>query len=316
MSEGYEERKYPEKSWSISRMKTLDSCQREYYYTYYGSHNGWIFNSTDEQKIAWRLKKLTNLWMCFGEVVHKQIRGIINICKKDKSKFMNANRFNEITLNELRGIIRESINKYNTKEWDEYPRGNMLQEYYYGGKISNETGEELKERLIQCVNSFYVSKTFEDILNEETIIIENDEDIFNSFNYEGLKLYSKIDLLYKSFDGYYVIVDWKTGKVSKDDKEQLLVYAWYVIQKYDVHYSKIKGRIEYLLDGNVEEIIFKCEDIEYIKAKVDKDLKIINYYLDDISLNKPKEKSVFEKTEKSYKCSQCKFRLICKNDND
>ena len=65
MSEGYEERKYPEKSWSISRMKTLDSCQREYYYTYYGSHNGWIFNSTDEQKIAWRLKKLTNLWMCF-----------------------------------------------------------------------------------------------------------------------------------------------------------------------------------------------------------------------------------------------------------
>ena len=33
MSEGYEERKYPEKSWSISRMKTLDSCQREYYYT-------------------------------------------------------------------------------------------------------------------------------------------------------------------------------------------------------------------------------------------------------------------------------------------
>ena len=26
MSEGYEERKYPEKSWSISRMKTLDSC--------------------------------------------------------------------------------------------------------------------------------------------------------------------------------------------------------------------------------------------------------------------------------------------------
>ena len=142
MSEGYEERKYPEKSWSISRMKTLDSCQREYYYTYYGSHNGWIFNSTDEQKIAWRLKKLTNLWMCFGEVVHKKIRGIINICKKDKSKFMNANRFNEITLNELRGVIRESINKYKTKEWDEYPRGYMLQEYYYGGKISKETGDE------------------------------------------------------------------------------------------------------------------------------------------------------------------------------
>ena len=254
--------------------------------------------------------------MCFGEVVHKKIRGIINICKKDKSKFMNANRFNEITLNELRGVIRESINKYKTKEWDEYPRGYMLQEYYYGGKISKETGDELKERLIQCVNSFYVSTTFEEILNNETIIIENDEDIFSSFNHDSLKVYSKIDLLYKSPDGYYVIVDWKTGRPSEDDKEQLLVYAWYVMKKYDIHYSRIKGRVEYLLEGHSEEIIFKSEDIEYIKAKVDNDLKIINYYLDDISLNKPKEKSVFEKTQKSYKCGQCKFRLLCKSDND
>ena len=314
MSETYQDRKYPEKSWSISKMKTLENCERDYYYTYYGSHNGWIYTSTDEQKIAWRLKKLTNLWMCFGEVVHKEIRGIINICKKDKTKFMNATRFNEITLNKLRNIIRESIHKYNTKEWDEYPKGIMLQEYYYGDKISKQIGNELKERLSQCINSFYVSKTFEDILKPETVIIENDEDIFSSINYNSLKVYSKIDLLYKDYDGYYVIVDWKTGKGSESDKEQLLVYAWYVIEQYNVHYSKIKGRIEYLLDGHAEEVIFKPEDIQFIKEKVSNDLKIINYYLDDAILNKPKEKEVFQKTLKNYKCSNCKFRMLCHED--
>ena len=61
MNSTYQERKYPEKSWSISKMKTLENCERDYYYTYYGSHNGWIYSSTDEQKMAWRLKKLTNL---------------------------------------------------------------------------------------------------------------------------------------------------------------------------------------------------------------------------------------------------------------
>lgn len=315
MSDTYQERKYPEKSWSISKMKTLENCERDYYYTYYGSHNGWIYTSTDEQKIAWRLKKLSNLWMCFGDVVHREIKGIINICKKDKTKFMNATRFNEITLNKLRNIIRESIQKYNTKEWDEYPKGIMLQEYYYGDKISKQIGDELKERLIKCVNNFYVSKTFEEILKEETIIIENDEDIFSSINYEGLKVYSKIDLLYKDYDGYYVIVDWKTGKISDGDKEQLLVYAWYVMEKYGVHYSRIKGRIEYLLDGHVEEILFKLDDIEYIKSKVLNDLKIINYYLDDISLNKAKKKEEFQKTFKTYKCVNCKFRMLCKDDS-
>ena len=125
-------------------------------------------------------------------------------------------------------------------------------------------------------NSFYVSKTFEDILKPETVIIENDEDIFSSINYESLKVYSKIDLLYKDYDGYYVIVDWKTGKASDNDKEQLLVYAWYVMERYSVHYSRIKGRIEYLLDGHAEEVIFKPDDLEFIKDKVSNDLKIIN----------------------------------------
>ena len=316
MNSGYERRKYPEKSWSISKMKTLNSCEREYYYTYYGSHNGWIFTSSEEQKISWRLKKLTNLWMCFGEAVHKQIRGIINLCKVDKSKIMNASRFNEVTLNQLRTIIKESINKYITNEWNEYPRGVMLQEYYYGNKISKSVGEELKEKLIQCSNNFYVSITFEDILKDEVVILENDEEVFSSFEYNNLKIYSKLDLLYKDLDGYYVIVDWKTGKASMDDKEQLLVYAWYVMQKYSVHHSKIKGRVEYLLDGYFEEILFKYEDIEYIKSKVENDLKIINYYLEDINLNKPKEKLVFEKTLKKYKCENCKFRLLCNNEID
>lgn len=315
MKDVYQDRKYPEKSWSISKMKTLNSCEREYYYTYYGSHNGWVYTSTDEQKIAWRLKKLTNLWMCFGDVIHNQIKGIINISKKDKTKFMSATRFNEVTLNLLRNIIRESIQKYKTNEWNEYPKGTMLQEYYYGDIISKQTGEELKERLNQCINSFYVSKSFEDILKDEIVILENDEDVFSSIQYNSLKIYSKIDLLYKDSEGYYIIVDWKTGKPSESDKEQLLVYAWYVTEQYGVHYSKIKGRIEYLLEGYSEELLFKNEDIEYIKNKVENDLKIINYYLDDINLNKAKEKTQFHKTEKTYKCQKCKFRLLCNADN-
>ena len=59
------------------------------------------------------------------------------------------------------------------------------------------------------------------------------------------------------------------------------------MEQYGVHYSRIKGRIEYLLDGHVEEVIFKAEDIRFIKDKVSNDLKIIDYYLEDIVLNKP-----------------------------
>ena len=86
------------------------------------------------------------------------------------------------------------------------------------------------------------------------------------------------------------------------------------MEQYGVHYSRIKGRIEYLLDGHVEEVIFKAEDIRFIKDKVSNDLKIIDYYLEDIVLNKPKEKEVFKKTLKNYKCINCKFRMLCDYD--
>lgn len=310
----YVDRQYPEKSWSISKMKTLDNCAREYYYTYYGSHNGWKHVSSEEAQLAWRLKKLTNLWMCFGEVVHNQIRGIMEQCKKRDPKFMDAQRFNHVALNQLRAVVRGSKEKYNTNEWNEYPKGVMLQEYYYGNEISKETGNELTERLEQCVNNFYVSKTFEEVLNTKAIIVENDEDVFNNFEHSGLKVYSKLDLLYIDVDGYYVIVDWKTGKYSESDKEQLLVYAWYVVQRYGIPLSRIKGRVEYLLEGQFEEVLFDNENLEYIKSRVDNDLKIINYYLIDTDINEAKEKSEFYKTESEWKCKSCKFRLLCKRE--
>lgn len=314
MNNNYIDRVNPEKSWSISRMKTLDNCAREYYYTYYKSHNGWKWTSDDECKLAWRLKKLTNLWMYFGEVLHTQIKGIIEQCKKKEPKFMKADRFNEIALNILRQLVKDSKEKYNTNQWNDYPSGNMLQEYYYGGEISKETGIELKDRLIQCINSFYISQTFEDILNTRAIIVENDEDVFSYFKYEGLKIYSKLDLLYIDEKGYYIIVDWKTGRYSDADKEQLLVYAWYVNEKYNIPFTRIKGRIEYLLEGYNEEVIIQYENIEYIKSRVINDLKIINYYLKDTENNEAKEKIEFEKTELKYKCTKCNFRLLCNGE--
>ena len=69
----FEVRKFPEKSWSISKMKVIENCYRQYYYTYYGSHNGWLQDNNNESKIAWRLKKLTNIWLLFGEKLHEVI---------------------------------------------------------------------------------------------------------------------------------------------------------------------------------------------------------------------------------------------------
>ena len=169
MNSGYERRKYPEKSWSISKMKTLNSCEREYYYTYYGSHNGWIFTSSEEQKIAWRLKKLTNLWMCFGEAVHKQIRGIINLCKVDKSK-IGYSSYDHIKF-KVKNIGVGPARALTIKIGDEYVET-------YGGLIEkNDLG--VNEEIIISITTDY-KKLLNN--NECTMILEC-ADIYNKRKY-------------------------------------------------------------------------------------------------------------------------------------
>lgn len=68
---GYVRREYPEWSWSFSRQQLFLSCQRRYYYNYYGSHNGWEFDAEPEAALAYRLKKLTNIYLVLGDAVHR-----------------------------------------------------------------------------------------------------------------------------------------------------------------------------------------------------------------------------------------------------
>ena len=67
----FEIRAYPDFSWSQSRRSTFRECPRKYYWHYYGSHNGWLDEATAEARQAWRLKKITNLYMVLGTIVHE-----------------------------------------------------------------------------------------------------------------------------------------------------------------------------------------------------------------------------------------------------
>lgn len=307
MAGGYEVRNFPEKSWSISKMKVIESCLREYYYTYYGSHNGWLYESTDEQKMSWRLKKLTNIWLAFGDKLHLLMRELI----KYKGTIKDEEKIKIYMRNQLNLAVKSSLDKYKSGEWDEYPRGEMLQEYYYGDKLSEATIDEIKNRIEFCAKGILDSRSYNAISNKNIKILEVDEGKFDYILVSGVKVYALIDFLYIDEDDNYVIVDWKTGKESEYDKEQLMVYALYVMEKYNVPLEKMIGRVEYLLYGESVEYRFSKEDEMNIRNRIDLDLNVINAFLEDKELNKPRPKEDFLKCDNLKKCSKCKFKKIC-----
>ncbi|MGV3075399.1 PD-(D/E)XK nuclease family protein [Clostridium baratii] len=308
-------KEYPEKSWSISRVKTIKSCLREYYYTYYGSHRGWDPEVSYEQKYSWRLKKLTNIWLAFGDVIHKAIKNIIDFKKNNIDKEIDVDALKEFVRTNLNIIVKQSSRKDSILRWNEYPKGNMLLEYYYDGKLEREDILEIKERIEQCVENIFESKTFFDINKGEYLdILEVDEGNFDYFFHEGVKVFSLIDLLYLDNDRNIVIVDWKTGKQNEEDREQLLVYLLYVMEKYNVPVEKVKGRVEYLLQGEHVEYNFTNEDVEHIKNRISLEINVINALLVDENNNIPKDKDTFIMCDEDFKCNKCKYRRLCKKE--
>lgn len=287
-------------------MKVIESCYREYYYTYYGSHNGWLYKSSDEQKISWRLKKLTNIWLMFGDKLHQ----IISFNLKNNSS-INSEDIKEYMKSKLNLCIKESILKFRSGEWNDYPKGEMLQEYYYGGKVEEKNVLEIKNRIERCSENVINCKTYKDLVNTNSELLEADEGNFDFFLIHGVKVYALIDALYIDEEGNYIIVDWKTGKFSEYDREQLLVYAIYVMDKYNVPLFKIRGRIEYLLLGEKYDYQFTEEEIEQIKSRIKDDLRVINNFLEEVEINKPKSKELFRKCENINKCSKCKYKKLC-----
>lgn len=308
-------KEYPEKSWSISRIKTIKSCLREYYYTYYGSHRGWDPEASYEQKYSWRLKKLTNIWLAFGDVIHKAIKNIIDFKKNNIDKEIDGDALKEFVRTNLNIIVKQSSRKDSILRWNEYPKGNMLLEYYYDGKLEREDILEIKERIEQCVENIFESKTFFDINKGEYLdILEVDEGNFDYFFHEGVKVFALIDLLYLDNDRNIVIVDWKTGKQNEEDREQLLVYLLYVMEKYNVPVEKVKGRVEYLLQGEHVEYSFTNDDVEHIKNRISLEINVINALLVDENNNIPKDKDTFIMCDEDFKCNKCKYRRLCKKE--
>ncbi|WP_300902585.1 PD-(D/E)XK nuclease family protein [uncultured Clostridium sp.] len=216
-----EMKEYPEKSWSTSRMNILKECPRSYYYNYYLAHNGWFKDAEPIRRKVYKLKKLTNIYMVKGSALHEQAKIAIEEIKDGKEvAYKTENDMRNAVVNKLKEAVVESISNLSSGKFNSTCKGMMLQEYYYGGSISKENGDKIKEDVKVCIDNLFICKTFDRLSSLTTVkIIEIDETGFdNCLFIDGVKLYFKVDLIYEEENGEVWVVDWKTGKYSEDDK--------------------------------------------------------------------------------------------------
>lgn len=303
----FEIRPYPTFSWSQSRDALFQECERKYYYNYYAAHNGWLDSATEQQRRAYRLKKLVNLHLVLGTIIHEMAHQVIAQVYSD-STYDHVAVWIQNVKNRLNQAYLESKQ---VDRWQRMPNKTMmLHEMYYEGQLPEKTVQLIRDKIEPCVSNFFQSATFSEVQNDRQLELMEAENM-KTTPFEDDHLYVIPDLVYRRSDGVVVIVDWKTGKEYEQNEDQTLLYAMYACEHYQVPLGQIEIRLEYLLTGTYKTIIPDQTSIDRTRAWIRDSLTSMKNVLENVALNKPLAETMFTSTNDVFACKGCNFREIC-----
>jgi hypothetical protein len=292
--------------YSHSRAKMLDNCQRAYYFNYYGSVGGWRQDATQRTKQIYKLKQLQGLNAILGEAIHAAITQLII------NPAMNDLDFKRIINKTIHLSYRNSLDK--KQEWlNNHKLFKMLMEIYYFGQIKMETQQAIIDKIEACRTNLCKCKSLFEITSGSNILTIDE---LKEYAVNGHKTLVRIDALYQTKNtGEYVVVDWKSGKGSAEEIEQVLLYVYMVHKALNVPVEAIEARLEYLLSGDSASFRFNAQDMQFAEKIIVEDINKMQKCLLDVDKNVPLPEVYFP-MNKSSRCKYCNYQELCLSNID
>ncbi len=295
-------------SWSHSRHRLFRRCRRQYYWNYYGSWGGWRAVAPKEARLAYRLKQIVTLKMWAGDIVHRAIERYLRALRAGQSPTPDEVR------EDARRMMNTEWSQSIKKHWERDPKGSRnLFEHYYGQPIEKEERDALRERVFNCIQGFFDSESAGQVRQagpERWLALED----LQQFEVMRHPVWVKIDVAAAigadSKDSDALIVDWKTGNPSDDDRAQTMTYTLYAMKAWGRPPDRIEGRMVYLRDGTETPMTFSAEDLIDHRESIMESMRAMQDQLRDPRANEAAFDD-FPMTDEQYKCRQCNFFHLC-----
>jgi len=307
-------------SWSFSRLGTFSECQKRYWYSYYGSWEGWPKTPYDSRPsidplaaYLYAVKNMQHLVMFVGTVVHGAIEETLKTSMTAREKQLP-------TREELfaRGekIFQKGLASSRSRAWIEAPKKNTnLFEHYYSAPgapdpITPQIEAENLEKIRRCLDNWLASPIAKMAYDGRATWLSVEE--LASFTLEAFKIIVVIDFAMR-WNGTTIFFDWKTGKENEKTEEQLYAYALYGNRLLGIPYEKLILSPFYLADNNYTKIgggqatTISPERMKEVEAKIVASCKVM---AEKHSLVKPDPK-LFPHTSNKALCRRCPFSELC-----
>ncbi len=306
-------------SWSFSASHDFEECRRRRYWSKYGAWGGWDKQASYEQRKAYQLNKMDNIYSLQGTAAEQAVVWVLREHQRGVSVTMEQ-AYEAIAKPYMNRCWKES------KEgaWQASPKKFCcLREHYY--KLWDAAKE--KERTVavvqhtkNCIAHFIdrVLPRLAEVRREDEVeVTHSDGGDPESFVFNGVKIYAIPDFVYRSGDLLH-IHDWKAGKVKESHQWQLALYGLWAHVKHGIASEKVCCFVEYLATGQVAPFAFGPEKMEEVIARIGESVADMSSYLvdEDRARNVPVPKEEWELAEDESVCRFCNFYELCKPELD
>ncbi len=311
-------------SWSFSRHQSFSECLKKYWYNYYGSWEGWPLRRNDPRgKLdplsakLYLLKQMQTLPTFVGSLVHSIIEKSLKAYQKSKKLASLEDLLKELELEFKKGISEAQGDGY----LRDPKRKTNLFEFYYN-HLQEGAIEASLEKAKTCLKNWYHSPILQNFALSDRASFVGIENLEHFFIDKRYKVWVVMDFAVRwqrKEDDLFVLFDWKTGAVSEKTGDQLLSYALFAKEKWNLANAQITLVPFYLQESKSEKIGEK-EPIS--EAELSRIESFIRASCEEMSkcLDQPQQKGQmdnqasienFPYTENRYACKRCVYKELC-----
>ncbi len=295
-------------SWSPSRHRMFETCRLKYYYHYYGSWGGWGKTADTHTQVLYRLKKMTNLPMLVGQLVHEAIDASLKALRAGWSLPV------EVARDEAVGKFHRNLKESREGHWRRNPARKVnLFEDYYNLDLSDQILDINTNRVVQNIEAFYASEVYSR-LEELSPRAWVTQELLDTFTLGEHKVWVSLDLAVRQH-GKVCIYDWKTGVERSADKIQLAVYALYASEKLNTALGDLECRDFYLQNQHLVSVKIDAEALKGTHSLISESIQTMLSHLDQPATNTASSER-FPPTENRTICQKCNFKSVCPEVGD
>lgn len=314
-----------ELSWSASRHKVFSTCQRRYYYQHYGSQNGWDRNASEEARLIYRLRYMSNCILLAGNVVHDSI-GHAMVQWQRKGIEVPEDQLLQYATGRWNVALRQSA----AKGWMHDPKRLrcLFEDLYVEEPDRTRLKEEALLRAHICLTNFLRAESWGHIRRSRPHNwLLSDLAPFTSAAIplpaddvhppSTIPLFARPDFVCRirrpaATGDICQIIDWKTGAPNDGDDFQMRFYALFAQEVWGFSCSNIRVRLVYLHPEHEEwERTFTEDHLVAARNDLHKSVMEMKRLLADVATNVPHPIEHFEFASHQRYCSRCSFHSIC-----